>query len=97
MGRPKGAPDFNDCTQFEFSSTTTSGLLTADETYRISTNADCMIGFGEVHDEGFLLSNGCFLGADQEMFVDISDNTKWMWVISDVLTTSGIATATRWK
>lgn len=96
-GYPYGAPDFNKTTQLAFSATTVSGVLEADATYRVSTDADCMVGFGEVHDEGFLLTNGTFLGADQEMFVKTSDNTKYVWAVSHVTTTSGICTVSKMR
>lgn len=95
--RLHGAPDFNDTVQLEYSSTAVSGVLTADEVYRISSDADVMLGFGELHDTGFLLTNGSFLGADQEMYVEINDNSKYVWAIAPVTTTSGIVTCTRMK
>lgn len=96
-GYPYGAPDFNGTVQLEFASTAVSGLLDADETYRISTDADCMVGFGAVHDEAFTLTNGCFLGADQEMYIETSDNSKWAWAVAHITTTSGIVTCTKVK
>lgn len=92
---PLGPPDFNSTVQLEYASTPVSGVLEANENYRVCSDADAMVGFGEENDEGFLLSNGHFLGADQELHIAVGENSKFCWAVAPILTTSGIITFTK--
>lgn len=86
------APSISNSVQISFTTDNTiSGVLTADEEYRISSDADCI--YALVHDpaDGFGLTNGAFLAKGEVEYIEV-DNRLVMMVVAAPATTSGLMT-----